>query len=117
MHRGDDGLLHFVWKDRKSGQIEDDLILFPDEAEWLPVKQCTTGRVYVLKFKTSAQRLFFWMQEAKTDQDDEWSKKINQCLADPSAATMPTDEAMAGADEDDDGEAGQLQQLCKFKLL
>lgn len=64
----DDQLMHFRWKERggdslsASSKVEDDLIIFPDDIEFLPVKQCTTGRVYVLKFKDSSRRLFYWMQ-------------------------------------------------------
>lgn len=39
-----------------------DLIIFPDDCEFKRVPQCTTGRVYVLKFKAGSKRLFFWMQ-------------------------------------------------------
>lgn len=85
LHQSEDGLMHVCWKDRKNigGQVEEDLIVFPEEAEWLPVPQCTTGRVFVLKFKTSAQRLFFWMQEPKADKDADYAKKINQLLNHP----------------------------------
>lgn len=85
----DDSLIHFCWKDRTSGNVEDvsedcsllvvkrwcfiyryqcfdfvfqDLIIFPDDCEFKRVSQCTTGRVYVLKFKAGSKRLFFWMQ-------------------------------------------------------
>ena len=54
---------------------------------------CTTGRVFVLKFKTSNKRMFFWMQvcvlchlsnfshhavtqEPKADKDEELCKKV-----------------------------------------
>src|SRR6266516_2188121 len=59
----DDMLMHFCWKDRQSGHVEDDLIIFPDDAEFKRVSQCTTGLVFVLKFKTSSRRCFYWMQE------------------------------------------------------
>lgn len=42
-----------------------DLIIFPDDCEFKRVSQCTTGRVYVLKFKAGSKRLFFWMQVSK----------------------------------------------------
>lgn len=61
----DDSLIHFCWKDRTSGNVEDDLIIFPDDCEFKRVNQCTTGRVYVLKFKAGSKRLFFWMQVSK----------------------------------------------------
>ncbi|KAG0073827.1 hypothetical protein BKA57DRAFT_450429 [Linnemannia elongata] len=65
----EDGLLHFFWKNRTTNLVEDDLILFPGDAELLKVDECTTGRVVVLKFKSSSQKLFFWLQESNADRD------------------------------------------------
>ncbi|KAM4692076.1 proteasomal ubiquitin receptor ADRM1 [Rhinophrynus dorsalis] len=79
----DDSLIHFCWKDRTSGNVEDDLIIFPDDCEFKRVSQCTTGRVYVLKFKAGSKRLFFWMQEPKTDKDEEHCRKVNEYLNNP----------------------------------
>ncbi|KAK6308255.1 hypothetical protein J4Q44_G00215260 [Coregonus suidteri] len=62
----DDSLIHFCWLDRTSGNLDDDLIIFPDDCEFKRVNQCTTGRVFVLKLKAGSKRLFFWMQEPKT---------------------------------------------------
>uniref|UniRef100_A0A673LJ57 Adhesion regulating molecule 1 n=1 Tax=Sinocyclocheilus rhinocerous TaxID=307959 RepID=A0A673LJ57_9TELE len=73
----DDSLIHFCWKDRTSGNVEDDLIIFPDDCEFKRVNQCTTGRVYVLKFKAGSKRLFFWMQEPKTDKDEEYCRNTH----------------------------------------
>ncbi|XP_017003399.1 proteasomal ubiquitin receptor ADRM1 homolog isoform X2 [Drosophila takahashii] len=86
MTQSDDGLMHFCWKDRTSGKIEDDLIVFPDDFEYKRVDQCKTGRVYVLKFKSSTRRMFFWMQEPKTDKDDEHCRRINELLNNPPSA-------------------------------
>ncbi|XP_012681599.1 proteasomal ubiquitin receptor ADRM1 isoform X2 [Clupea harengus] len=79
----DDSLIHFCWKDRTSGNVEDDLIIFPDDCEFKRVSQCTTGRVFVLKFKAGSKRLFFWMQEPKTDKDEEHCRKVNEFLNNP----------------------------------
>ena len=35
--------MHFQWKDRTTGTIEDDLIIFPEEATFYKVEKCTTG--------------------------------------------------------------------------
>ncbi|KAK8733642.1 hypothetical protein OTU49_006403 [Cherax quadricarinatus] len=85
LYQADDSLMHFCWKDRGTGTVEEDLIIFPDDCEYKRVAQCTTGRVYVLKFKSSSRRLFFWMQEPKTDKDDEQSRKVNELLNNPPA--------------------------------
>ncbi|KAF9283862.1 adhesion regulating molecule 1 [Mortierella antarctica] len=65
----EDGLMHFYWKNRDINTVDDDLILFPGDAELVTVPQCTTGRVLVLQFKSSSQKLFFWLQEANADRD------------------------------------------------
>ncbi|XP_033825794.1 proteasomal ubiquitin receptor ADRM1-like [Periophthalmus magnuspinnatus] len=79
----DDSLIHFCWKDRTTGNVDDDLIIFPDDCEFKRVNQCTTGRVYVLKFKAGSKRLFFWMQEPSTDKDEEFCRKVNEYLNNP----------------------------------
>uniref|UniRef100_A0A671Z1M9 ADRM1 26S proteasome ubiquitin receptor n=1 Tax=Sparus aurata TaxID=8175 RepID=A0A671Z1M9_SPAAU len=83
IQQSDDSLIHFCWKDRTSGNVDDDLIIFPDDCEFKRVSQCTTGRVYVLKFKAGSKRLFFWMQEPKTDKDEEFCRKVNEYLNNP----------------------------------
>ncbi|XP_067125525.1 proteasomal ubiquitin receptor ADRM1 isoform X1 [Centruroides vittatus] len=83
IHQTEDCLMHFCWKDRKTGLVEDDLIIFPDDVEFKKVAQCTTGRVFVLKFKSSSRKCFYWMQEPKTDKDDEYCSKVNEYLNNP----------------------------------
>ncbi|KAH6912538.1 proteasome complex subunit Rpn13 ubiquitin receptor-domain-containing protein [Coprinopsis sp. MPI-PUGE-AT-0042] len=79
---GDDGLLHFIWKNRSTGENEEDLILFPTDATFSKVTQ-SNGRVYVLKFSSSNQRHFFWMQNAASQRDEEFAKNLNGLLQDP----------------------------------
>ncbi|KAL3059526.1 hypothetical protein OYC64_014187 [Pagothenia borchgrevinki] len=79
----DDSLIHFCWKDRTTGNVDDDLIIFPDDCEFKRVSQCTTGRVFVLKFKAGSKRLFFWMQEPKSEKDEEHCRKVNEFLNNP----------------------------------
>ncbi|KAG0200304.1 Squalene epoxidase [Mortierella sp. GBA30] len=76
----EDGLMHFYWKNRTNGDIEDDLILFPGDAELVSVPQCTTGRVVMLQFKSSSQKLFFWHQEASSDRDQIVLQQVNSLI-------------------------------------
>ncbi|KAJ7095973.1 adhesion regulating molecule [Mycena belliarum] len=79
---GEDGLFHFTWKNRTSGVVDEDLILFPSDASFVKVPH-PTGRVYVLKFSSSNQRHFFWLQDESTARDEEFVVNINRLLEDP----------------------------------
>ncbi|XP_018307066.1 proteasomal ubiquitin receptor ADRM1-B isoform X1 [Mycetomoellerius zeteki] len=83
VYQSDDSLMHFCWKDRTTGVVEDDLIIFPDDCEFKHVSQCKTGRVYLLRFKSSNKKFFFWLQDLKTDKDEEHCRKINDVLNNP----------------------------------
>lgn len=76
-------LTHFCWKDRTSGTVEDDLIVFPDDCEFSKVEQCKDGRVFLLKFKSSNRKLFFWLQEPTNEKDDEYCRRVNELLNNP----------------------------------
>jgi len=80
-----DSLMHLQWKDRTTGTVEDDLIIFPEEAVFKKVTpdQPNTSRIYILEFKTSNKKLFFWMQEPKADKDDDIANKVNQFINNP----------------------------------
>jgi 26S proteasome regulatory subunit N13 len=77
----EDGLLHFQWRDREQNKLEDNLIIFPGDAKWTKIDKVTSGRVYLLDFVASSRQQFFWLQEPKTDLDEENSNKINEYLA------------------------------------
>lgn len=83
VYQADDMLIHFCWKDVTTGVVEDDLIIFPDDCEFKRVDQCKTGRVFLLKFKASNRRLFFWMQESKTDNDEDLCRRVNDAINNP----------------------------------
>ncbi|KAI9303590.1 proteasome complex subunit Rpn13 ubiquitin receptor-domain-containing protein [Cunninghamella echinulata] len=83
MDQSSDQLMHFYWKERKATEPEEDLIIFPDEAEMVKVEECTTGRVYLLKFKSSNEKLFFWMQNKNDEKDEELVNKVNRLINDP----------------------------------
>ncbi|CCM03498.1 uncharacterized protein FIBRA_05632 [Fibroporia radiculosa] len=80
---GEDGLLHFIWKNRVTNDVEEDLILFPSDATFNKVEQSAWGRTYVLKFSSSNQRHFFWMQDADSSRDAEFVSNVNRLLVDP----------------------------------
>ncbi|XP_005798950.1 proteasomal ubiquitin receptor ADRM1-like isoform X1 [Xiphophorus maculatus] len=107
----DDSLIHFCWKDRTTGNVDDDLIIFPDDCEFKRVNQCTTGRVYVLKFKAGSKRLFFWMQEPKNDKDDEYCRKVNEYLNNPPIPGALGSSGSGGHDLSALGGEGGLQSL------
>ncbi|PZC75169.1 hypothetical protein B5X24_HaOG206584 [Helicoverpa armigera] len=104
VYQGEDSLMHFCWKDRSTGEVEDDLLIFPDDCEFVRVNECTTGRVYVLKFKSFSKKYFFWMQEPKTDKDDDYCRRINEALNNP-----PTSGGRGGGGGG--GQDGELQNI------
>lgn len=75
----DDMLTHLQWRPRGVSTPEDDLIIFPGEAELLPVQSCP-GRVFVLKWKEGELRKFYWMQLADLDADAVFVESVNQIL-------------------------------------
>jgi len=77
----EDGLLHLYWVNRENQNIEEDLILFPGDASFVPVGEVEGGRTFVLKFMSSDQRLFFWMQDGDSSKDEENVTKLNRALA------------------------------------
>jgi len=88
VYQSEDQLTHFCWKDRTSGTVEDDLIIFPEDAVFSKVTQCKEGsRVVLLKFKASSRKLFFWMQEPKSDNDEDLISKVNDALNNPGGSS------------------------------
>lgn len=91
-------MTHFCWKDRTSGNVEDDLIIFPDDCEFKKVDQCKDGRVFLLKFKSSNRKLFFWLQEPTNDKDEEYCRKVNELLNNPPQANNGGGSRQEGSD-------------------
>lgn len=78
-----DEILHFCWMNRYTDEIEDDLIILPGDAEFIELPQCKTGRAFVLKFRNSTKRLFFWSQEPIAEGDKnkvDFATKINDLI-------------------------------------
>ncbi|KAJ6853071.1 26S proteasome regulatory subunit RPN13 isoform X2 [Iris pallida] len=86
--RGEEGLVHFQWLDRTQNIVEDDQIIFPDEAVFEKVDQ-SSGRVYILKFSSDNRKFFFWMQEPHSDGDLQICNSVNYYI------NRPIDEAEA----------------------
>ncbi|KAL7747948.1 hypothetical protein RI367_006696 [Sorochytrium milnesiophthora] len=92
----DDELLHFYWQDRTTGVDELDLIIFPEEAELLKIEQ-VQGRVMVLKFNSSSQKHFFWMQEPTEENDEQLRQQVNATINNPpQAQPEPPVQALPG---------------------
>ncbi|KAF1872569.1 hypothetical protein Lal_00016405 [Lupinus albus] len=77
--RGEEGLVHFQWLDRTQNVVEDDQIIFPNEAVFEKVNQAS-GRVYILKFNSDDRKFFFWLQESKSDNDSQLCSSVNDYL-------------------------------------
>ncbi|KAL1920816.1 uncharacterized protein VTP21DRAFT_11451 [Calcarisporiella thermophila] len=75
------GTLRFCWKDRRSNQVEENLIIPPNnQAIFERIENCTTGRVYMLYILSSRQRYFYWMQDANPEHDSEIVARITELL-------------------------------------
>ncbi|KAF7978479.1 hypothetical protein HWV62_45611 [Athelia sp. TMB] len=79
LQTGEDGLLHFMWRNRLTNEVEDDRILFPSDATFEKVPQSSWGRTYVLKFSSSDQCLF----NGPAHRDAQFVRHINALLDDP----------------------------------
>ncbi|KAM0751856.1 adhesion regulating molecule [Meredithblackwellia eburnea MCA 4105] len=69
----EDDLLHFYYKDLVTGAI-DDLIIFPGDATF----SLAQPRVHVLKFNSSSDRHFFWLQDVEPTRDEEIARRVNE---------------------------------------
>ena len=91
--REDDELLRLYWKERKETEFdhqgqallleesaEECLVLFPEDAELIHLRD-KPGRIFLLKFHTSAKRVFFWMQESSAEHDESNCSKINSLIS------------------------------------
>ena len=107
-----DGLIHFQWLERIKGvmgapsrtNLEDDLIIFPQEAVMKKLQQAGDRRIYVLKFQQGDRKLFFWFQEEDASGDEDFVKKVNVSLnGEEAPAEVTTTSKPAGAGGDSGG--------------
>mmetsp|Transcript_19428 Transcript_19428/g.33419 ORF Transcript_19428/g.33419 Transcript_19428/m.33419 type:complete len:285 (+) Transcript_19428:41-895(+) len=87
---GEDGLVHFRWINRGTGDIEEDFIVFPGDAVFHKLKQ-TEDRVYSLKFQSTGKRTFYWMQNKSTDNDAKACQTVNEKIESNVDDTMQED--------------------------
>lgn len=69
----EDELVHFCWRKRDNSQLDNaelDLVMVPTDGSFIPLDNVaapstsTNGRIFVLKFASSPQRHFFWLQSS-----------------------------------------------------
>jgi hypothetical protein len=104
--------MHLQWIPRPGTEPEDDLIVFPGDFTFEHVPECTSGRVYLLTFKPTKARRFFWMQDLKTDQDEERVKKVVDLLnKGPSAVAAGSAPRRSGSNGMGNMDQEQLLQM------
>ena len=102
----EDDLVRLYWLERSDAtapqaassladSAEECLVLFPEDAEFKHLKD-KPGRIFLLKFLTSSKRLFFWMQEPSSVNDDLFCKNINDLIS-GFAADTAADQVMTDA--------------------
>lgn len=72
--------LHFCWMDRRAGAVELDVLVQPGTVEFRRIESCRTGRIYMLKFRRTSRRMFFWMQDPRYELDDAICARVNELL-------------------------------------
>ncbi|EME49988.1 hypothetical protein DOTSEDRAFT_164870 [Dothistroma septosporum NZE10] len=113
----EDDLLHFCWRPRSAPSTEPDmdLIMFPTDGQFFPLvkeqgtddlNSPTNGRIFVLKFTSSGQRHFFWMQSKTQSKSGElsWFSNRDQRLG------QIVDALLQGEDVDVEGEVEDLRR-------
>lgn len=112
----EDDLPHFCWRPRAapSTEPEIDLLMIPGDGTFQPLlKQQgtedlhspTTGRIFVLKFSSSSQKYYFWMQSKTQHRDGSlsWFSQRDQRLG------QVVDALLQGEDVDVEGEIAEMR--------
>jgi hypothetical protein len=66
--RPDQGILTFLWRNKETQNAEDELLIFPGEANFERVPADKSGRTFVLKFNSSNQTHFVSSYKANKSQ-------------------------------------------------
>jgi len=82
--KNQDGLLQFAWKDKATGTVAEELTLIPEDAVFRKVEE-SNGRVYLLEFKTSTRKFFYWMQDKSSEKDEENCQLVNKYINNPNS--------------------------------
>lgn len=113
----EDELIHLCWRPRsaQSTEPEIDLITIPGDATFTPlvsqpgaedVRSPTNGRIFVLKFSSSGEKQYFWMQAKSQHKDAEpnWFSQRDQRLG------QIVDMLLSGEDVDVDREIEEIRR-------
>lgn len=69
----------FKWINIKTGQADDDLYTFPQQAVFEKVKN-SKARIYLLRYLDSDRRHFYWLQEQDPSKDEALCKRVNDAI-------------------------------------
>uniref|UniRef100_A0A8C4TPL6 Adhesion regulating molecule 1 n=1 Tax=Falco tinnunculus TaxID=100819 RepID=A0A8C4TPL6_FALTI len=108
----DDSLIHFCWKDRTSGNVEDVSMVLCFSAEVLSRGlSCSTGAAEGAFPRQISMRIVIFLQEPKTDKDEEHCRKVNEYLNNPPMPGALGGNASGGHELSALGGEGGLQSL------
>mmetsp|Transcript_9052 Transcript_9052/g.16978 ORF Transcript_9052/g.16978 Transcript_9052/m.16978 type:complete len:201 (-) Transcript_9052:1912-2514(-) len=100
LSRNADGTTSLHWKVRATNSIEDDILVFPENQTFAKVETGRANdRVYLLQFKASSRRFFFWMQDPKAETDAENCRKLNEYMTNPQQARPTGSGALSDTDQ------------------
>ncbi|CAE6347523.1 unnamed protein product [Rhizoctonia solani] len=94
LEAGDDDLLYLRWRARDgdiSARGDLELVIFPSDAKLEKISNDPSVRMYVLKFQSSDQLHFFWLQDPDGSQDASRIEDINSVMSefDPESLSGP----------------------------
>ncbi|OMJ08586.1 26S proteasome regulatory subunit RPN13 [Smittium culicis] len=75
----EDGMAKFCWKPRNANEAEESWIVFPGDIVFSKVKE-SNDRVFVLKFFSSPERQFFWIQETDETKDSSIAETVTRLI-------------------------------------